>query len=263
MDARGLTAGVVLVWLFGPGCRPIDKCAESGTPCGGNPVGRWTLAGSCQDPTLPSNPVARRTYLGQPITTAGQQPPEPTSADWCADLAYEGPVKGITKLNLPRDTPPIIGGTLEYQDDHSYSAFITNAATTSIDFSASCLTRFGYFPTCGEFNAAFADLAQRQGGIKLPPTAGADAATPEFCADDGAGGCRCTYIIEGDATGANLTGTWSASGSVITHFPASMTLPSQVDFCVAGDSLTLWGHDRMNVLDVVGAPGARTLSLRR
>ncbi len=42
-----------------------------------------------------------------------------------------------------------------------------------------------------------------------------------------------------------------------------MVLPSQVDYCVDGDHLTLWGHDRTNVLDVVGAPGARTLSFTR
>jgi len=42
-----------------------------------------------------------------------------------------------------------------------------------------------------------------------------------------------------------------------------MILPSQVDYCAEGDHLTLWGHDRTNALDVVGAPGARTLSFTR
>jgi hypothetical protein len=268
MNARSLAGALAVVVLaFGTllpaACHTVDKCAENGTPCGGNPVGQWTLASSCQDPALANTAVAKRTYVGQPITTMGERAPEPTSTDWCADLIYDGPAQGIIRLNLPHDTSEIIGGYLYYLDDFTYGAFITNTAITSIDFSQTCITRFGSFPTCSEFSAAFGNFARLQGGIKLPPGSAADATAPDFCTDDGSGGCRCNYVVEADAAGSNLTGTWNASGTVLTHFEGSMVLPSQVDYCADGDRLTLWGHARTNVLDVVGAPGARTLSFTR
>jgi len=264
MNARWLAGALALIALWPTGCRSVDKCAENGTPCGGNPVGQWNLASSCQDPTLPNTAITKRSYVPQPITTAGERAPEPTSTDWCADLDYEGPVQGIVHLNLPHDTPSLLGGYLYYLDDHSYGAFLTSTSTNSFDFSQTCITRFGYFPTCDEFNDAFTDFARLQGGTKpLAGPIGADAASAKFCTDDGQGGCRCDYIAESDAAGSNLTGTWDVNGTVLTHFETSMVLPSQVDFCVDGDRLTLWGHDRTNALDVVGAPGARTLAFSR
>ena len=264
MNARWLAGALAIVALafaalLPAACHSVDKCAESGTPCGGNPVGQWNLASSCQDPVLANTAISKRTYLNQPITTAGEPAPESTSTDWCADLDYEGPAQGIVHLNLPHDTSSLIGGYLYYLDDHSYGAFITSTATGRFDFSKTCITRFGYFPTCDEFNDAFTDFARRQGGTK---PVGTDPAA-KFCTDDGQGGCRCDYIAESDAAGSNLTGTWTTSGSVLTHFENTMVLPSQVDYCVDGDRLTLWGRDRTNALDVVGAPGARTLSFTR
>ena len=81
MTARWLAGALAVVVLaFGAllpaACRTVDKCAENGTPCGGNPVGHWTLASSCQDPILANTAITKRTYLGQPITTAGQRAPE-------------------------------------------------------------------------------------------------------------------------------------------------------------------------------------------
>ena len=144
-----------------------------------------------------------------------------------------GPLQGIVSLNLPHDTSALIGGSLDYLDDHSYGAFITSTASGSFDFSKTYITRFGYFLTCDQFNDAFTDFARRQGGTK---PVGTDQAA-KFCADDGQGGCRCDYIAESDAAGSNLTGTWTTSGPLLTHFENSMILPSQVDYCAEGDHL--------------------------
>jgi hypothetical protein len=240
---RAIAAGIVL--LFGAACAPTDKCANDGTPCGGNPTGDWTLIDSCQDPAYV--PTTQRTHLGQTIDVARTPPPEPASADWCADLKY-GP-SGITALNLPRDTPKILGAYLRYGADNTYGVFLASSATTSFEFSWSCLTRFGYSSTCAQFGEAFANYGANLGGVK------------NTSCQNSENGCRCTYTSESDAAGTNLTGTWSANGSVISHFANSMLLPSQVDFCQdRADHMTVWGRDRTNIFDI---PGVRTLTLQR
>jgi hypothetical protein len=254
MDARWLAAAALgAVLSGGAACRPTDACAETGTACGGDPVGSWTLVDACQDPALVDTAVAKRTYRGQPLVTAGQPPPEPTSSDWCADLVYGA--NGIDFLNLPRDPPRLSGGYISYQAQDgldaggTYGALWTTDDTTSIDFSASCIQRFGYAPACDQFAVAFATFGTTLGGVKNTS-----------CADDGSGGCRCAYTIEADAAGTNLSGQWSAQGGTITHFATNMLLPTQVDYCVRGNEMTLWGHDRTAIM---GLPGVRTVSLLR
>jgi hypothetical protein len=232
--------------LGATGCRPIDACAEKGTPCGGDPVGKWTLAQACQDPAFKIPP--QRPYLDQPVTTARQPPPEPVGTDWCADLKYTS--SGIEALNLPHDTFTLVGAYLVYGEDHTYSATVTSSAKTHIEFSRSCLTRFGFFPSdlCAEFASAFARYGATLGGVK------------DTSCEDSANGCLCTYTVESDAAGSNLNGTWSTNGGVLTHFAGTAVLPSQVDFCSDGDHLTLWGYHRTNIMDIAGA---RTMSLAR
>ena len=229
------------------GCRPTDACAEAATACGGDPIGAWGEVDVCQDPALPDSTIAKRTYRGQSAVTAGQAPPEPTSTDWCSDLVY-GP-NGITFLLLPRDTPRILGASLRYSaaglDDPTrgqYSALVTSSDRTSIEYSASCLERFGYAPgSCAQFGEAFAAYGVGLGGVK-----------ETTCKDSVGGGCLCSYLSESDAAGTNLSGSWSTNGHVLTHYAANMVLPSQVDYCVQGNRMTLWGHDRTNILDFAG-----------
>jgi hypothetical protein len=241
--------------LLGSGCRPVDACAETGVACGGDPVGQWIETDSCQAPALRDTGVAKRTYRGQPIVTTGQAAPEPTSTDWCADLAY-GPT-GITFLNLPRDPPRVLGAYLNYKaDDPSHTsgslgALVTSSDTTQIEFSRSCLTRLGYAVDCVKFGVDFASFGTGLGGVK-----------ETSCRATDQGGCLCAYTVEADAAGSNLSGQWrkTGSGNVLTFFPSNMVLPTQVDFCVEGDRLTLWGHDRTNVLDIAGL---RTMTFDR
>jgi hypothetical protein len=237
--ARLCSAGATFLFLLSTGatgCHANDPCAETGVACGGSPVGRWTLSDACQDPTIRT--TLPRTYLGQPIETAGQAPPEPTTSDWCADLKYTA--SGIEALNLPHDTSRIIGAYIVYGDDHTYSAFVTTSAHTSIEFSFDCLSRFGTFTGCADFGVAFATYGAGLGGVK------------ETDCSDSANGCLCSYTVENDSAGSNLNGTWSANGNVLTHFAGSMVLPSQVDFCTNGDHMTLWGHDGTGIMDLGG-----------
>jgi hypothetical protein len=244
MQARWLTVGAAAALLAGAACRPVDACARSGNACGGDPVGRWTLASACQDPAY--KPPLQRTFLGQPTTEARQPPPDPSTSDWCDDLKYTA--SGIEALNLPKDTPSLIGAYIVYSNDNTYSAFVTSSARTSVEFSSSCLTRFGYSSSCADFGVAFAKYGATLGGVK------------DTSCEDSANGCLCRYTTESDAAGSTLNGTWAASGSVLTHFAGTMVLPTQVDFCVEGDKMTFWGHDRTNILDIAGA---RTLDLNR
>ena len=258
MRARSVLASLLAIvgasLLLGAGCRPTDACAQSGASCGGDPVSQWNEVDACQDPSLLDPAIAKRTYRGQPIVTAGQAPPEPTSTDWCADLVY-GPT-GITFLNLPRDPPRLLGAFLSFQGDDppadttgSYGALVTSSDTTSIEFSQTCLARFGFASSCAQFGAAFAAFGTGLGGVKSTS-----------CADATDGGCLCVYTVEADAAGSNLSGRWRREGNLLTFFASNMVLPTQADYCIEGDRMTLWGHDRTNIMDIAGL---RTLILDR
>lgn len=207
---------------------------------------------SCQDPTF-KLPL-QRTYLGQPATSARQQPPEPASSDWCADLKYTP--SGIEALNLPHDTAALAGAYLIYDgQQHTYGAFITSRSSATVEFSARCLSRFGFFDSCELFGAALAKYGASLGGVKDTSCVPSEL------------GCRCSYTSEADAAGTDLTGKWTANGAVLTHFAGTGVLPSDADFCVQGDTMTLWGHDRTVLFDTgivpAKAPGARTMTLKR
>jgi hypothetical protein len=255
MRAHSAVIGVGAALCFNVGCRPVDACAETGVACGGDPVAQWAEIDSCQDPALLDMAIAKRTYRGQPVVTATQSPPEPTSTDWCADLAY-GP-SGITFLNLPRDPPKLLGAYLVLQGDDppadttgSYGALVTSSDKTSIEFSRTCLTRFGYTSSdCAQFGDAFARFGTGLGGVK-----------ETTCQNATNGGCLCAYTVEADAAGSNLSGRWRRRGSVMTFYPSNMVLPTQVDYCIDGDRMTLSGHDRTNILDIAGL---RTMTLDR
>src|SRR5450432_776573 len=257
---RGGSAAVFVVGVLVPfvaGCRPTDVCAETGSACGGDPVGSWAETDVCQDPTIQDKIAAKQTYFNQPLVPGGQSPPQVTSTDWCSSLQYIG-TSGISFFALPRDTPAIQGAFLSYSagsdGSHTqglYTTLITSSDKTSINYSASCLQRFGYAPgSCADFAAAFAAYGSSLGGIK-----------ETSCQDSGDGGCLCSYLSESDAAGTDLSGIWSSDGHVITHFAGSGVLPTQVDYCVQGNQMTLWGHDRTSILN--SPAGLRTLVLRK
>src|SRR5450432_1461499 len=248
-----LTAALL---LLAGGCKPVDACSETGPACGGDPVGSWVETSVCQDPALQDSLASKQTYRNQPIVPGGQSPPELTSMDWCSSLQYFGP-NGIRVFALPRDTPAVEGAYLSYAPGSSgahtgglYTTLLTSSDRTSINYSASCLQRFGYAPgSCAEFGMAFAAYGSTLGGIK-----------ETSCLDSSDGGCTCSYLSGSDAAGTNLSGIWTASGHVITHYAGSGVLPSQVDYCVQGNQMTLWGHARTSILEL---NGLRTLSLSK
>ena len=80
------------------------------------------------------------------------------------------------------------------------------------------------------------------------------------CADDGNGGCLCSYDIASEPTGGGLSGRWSTQGALITHFADTQSVPSQADVCVGETTMTIWGHDRTWIWD---QPGLRTITLAR
>lgn len=247
-------AGALL--LGATGCKPVDACAETGPACGGDPVGAWIEDTVCQDPALQDSINSKQTYRSQPIVPGGESPPELTSTDWCASLQYFG-AAGIRMFALPRDTPIVRGAYVRYTagaaDDHSngvYGTLLTSSDRTALTYSASCLQRFGYAPgNCAEFGAAFAFYASTLGGIK-----------ETNCLDAVDGGCTCSYLSESDAAGTNLSGIWRSDGHVITHYAGGGTLPTRADYCVRGNQMTLWGHDRTSIFD---SNGLRTMNLHK
>lgn len=257
---RSFFAGAGCLALALAACGMDDPCAEpSGAACGGDPTGEWIVTGSCRDPAYQApNPS---TYYGQPDPMARQPLPEPTSSDWCSDLQYS-PQGGIILFTFPHDTLAIAPGRpVTYDATGRYATLVLTAGTGGVDLSASCLSRFAVL-----FQCAAADASTPLGTRSLTDDLAAYSASfgnyyqDIACADDGAGGCACTYTILSVPGGGGLNGRWSTQGSVLTHFADTMPLPSQADLCVSGDTMTLWGHDQTAIWDQAGL---RTVTLMK
>lgn len=235
-----------------------DECAPTGDACGGDPSGQWTIAGSCRDPVYQSpRPV---TYFGQAETMARQPPPEATSSDWCSYLTYD-PIMGITNFVFPYDTLPITSGRVAYDSGGAYAALLSTTGEGAVDISASCLTRFGAIPTCAPADpGAQAATRSLTDDLRAYSISLGSPFQDITCADDGHEGCACTYTIAFEPSGGGLSGRWSTQSTLMTHFAGTKLIPSQADFCVAGDTMTLWGHDRAAIWD---QPGLRTVNLQR
>jgi hypothetical protein len=132
----------------------------------------------------------------------------------------------------------------------------------SIDLSASCLSRFSTVFQCASFGAATPTPGVRSLTDDLVTFSGKMGTAQQniACADDGTGGCLCTYDLTSDPTGGGLSGNWSTQGPLLTHFGGTNVLPSQVDLCVAGDAMTLWSHGST---DIWGQAGLRTVTMMR
>jgi hypothetical protein len=251
---RSAWLGVALA--LGLGCRMDDDCAPTGDPCGGDPTGEWTIAGSCRDPFYqPPRPV---TYFGQAETMARQPPPEATSSDWCSYLTYD-PTMGITNFVFPYDTLQVTSGRVGYDGGGAYAALLSTTGKGAVDISVSCLTRFGAVPSCRSPAAPPATHSLTDDLRAYSVSLGSPFQDID-CADDGRGGCSCTYTIAFEPSGGGLSGRWSTQATLMTHFAGTKLIPSQADFCVAGDTMTLWGHDRAAIWD---QPGLRTVTLQR
>ena len=241
--------------LLGLGCHGEDPCPEDATPCGGDPTGHWTATSGCRDPFYKT--PDRLTYLGQPQTAAREPLPEATSSDWCSYLVYGA--NGITDFQFPYDTPNLGGVGITFGTDATYSARITAQVYGGVDIPEVCLTRFGVKPICASAGTTPVSPPTRS----LTDDLGAFAATAGSyqsiaCVDAADGGCHCEYHVDFDPT---VGGSFSIDGPVMSLFDSNKRLPSLVDFCVAGDTMTLWGHNRASIWDQV--PGTRTVQLVR
>jgi hypothetical protein len=229
---------------------------------------------ACRDPAF-ATPVPV-TYYQQPVQIARQPAPATASTDWCSGLVL-GSVLGslqATGFTFPHDTLGVSGGQITYTSADSqhqqgdYEAVVDTVGQGSIELSAACLTRMGMSVSCDMVAAALTTFAGMKQGDPGRPCSDSpnEPATCQFfysyqnitCAASAGGGCECSYGVSFSGT---LNGRWSRVGTLLTHNDASRILPSQVDYCVAGQSsLSLWGHDRTSILN---QPGLRTLSLQR
>jgi hypothetical protein len=264
MNARRLAGGIVAITALSAGCQSEDLCAESGTPCGGDVVGVWDIVNSCRDPSYA--PPLPLTYLSQPVGTAREPPTELTSGPWCSYLEFQpGRPAGQKVVNFifPYDTLGVAGGTFTYESDGTFRGLMStslcpappsmsDAAPTpgcvaSMELSASCMTQFGGHPSCSELQAELIQYAASQ---------------PSFrdieCADGADHGCRCNYTVSFEGA---YGGAWRTSGSRLTHSDNSHRLPSQVDYCVSGDTMTMWGSNRTSILD--RPAGIRMLTFKK
>ena len=240
-------------------CRMDDPCAARQSACGGDPTGEWSVSDTCRDPAY-QNPEAV-TYYGQTEPMARQPPPEPTSSDWCSYLIYD-PLKGIQSFTFPHDTLAFVSGHVTYDGAGSYAGLLQAGGTGSVDISASCMTRFSVIFQCAPADAS-TPMGTRSVTDDLTVYSSGSLGAPEqniACADDGSGGCACSYELRSEPSGGGLAGYWSTQGPLLTHFAGTKLIPSQADLCVDGDTMTLWGHDRAAIWDQAGL---RTVTMTR
>jgi hypothetical protein len=252
--------------LVGAGCLALfacsmdDPCAEpEGAACGGDPTGLWEVVDTCRDPAWQApDPV---TYYGQAQNMARQPPPEPTSSDWCSYLLYD-PMKGITQFLFPYDTLEIASGSVSYNGAGLYAGLLSTMGKGSVGISASCLTRFAVISQCAPLDPAAPapDLRSVTDDLAAYSVTLGSPFQNIACADDGSGGCHCTYDIASEPSGGGMAGRWSTQGALLTHFASTKLIPSQADLCVAGDAMTIWGHNRAWIW---GTAGLRTVRLMR
>jgi hypothetical protein len=168
----------------------------------------------------------------------------------------------------------VAGGQITYlsegtsHDQGSYEAVVDTVGQGNIELSAACLTRMGMSVSCDMVASALTNFVGMKAGDPGIPCSDTPNEPPicQFffsyqnitCAARTDGGCQCSYGVSFSGT---FKGRWSRVGTLLTHNDASRILPSQADYCVAGQSsLSLWGHDRTSILN---QPGLRTLSLQR
>ncbi len=253
------------------GCRSQDVTCGDGIPgCGGDPSGTWNVVNACRDPVFlaPYQP----TYSGQPVATARQPNPPLASSDWCASLVLGE--SGITAFTFPHQTLSVSPATqLVYTRDGqaqgTYQATIATDGPGQIDLSTTCLTRLGATLSCDQVTSALQSFAaMRPADPGTPCSDGPDQpGTCQFyfsysniaCVGLLAGGCRCRYDISFSAT---LTGRWQSVGTTLVHSSNRKMLPSEADYCVAGNgqSLSLRGHEQTSLFN---QPGIRSLELQK
>ena len=177
------------------------------------------------------------------------------------DRLYD-PRDGITQFLFPYDTLEIASGTVTYDPIGTYASLLSTMGAGSVGISASCLTRFAVIAQCAPQDPAAPVPGVRSDTDDLAAysvTLGSPFQNIA-CADDGSGGCHCTYEIASEPSGGGLAGRWSTQGSLLTHFAGTKLIPSQADLCVRGDTMTIWGHNRAAIWD---QPGLRTIQLER
>jgi hypothetical protein len=234
--------------ISGAGCVAHDLCADEIAACGGDPTGVWGIDTSCRSPAF-SGPQ-RITYLSQPVAGTGEVAPESSSSDWCASLQYD-PARAagqkVTLFLFSFDALAVGGGTFRYEADGTYRGLMLTSGRAALELSESCITRFGAHPSCAEFGTELAQYAASQPSFR-----------DVHCEDGSRGGCSCSYALSFDGS---YNGRFMAQGGLLTHFSSISTLPSRADYCVSGDAMTMWGHDRTSLFD--SPPGLRTLHLTR
>jgi hypothetical protein len=245
--------GAIVALALLSGCSKGPVCKELAS-CGGDILDKWaqlprgeeTPGTYCQE--ILHNPPVETHLRAQLLPVARQRLPEKATGDWCSELIVTGDMKEAIKNHYYWwEDLPYVEGSLEYLPDGTYRSNLTRKGIVDRWFSRTCLRKYGYGGTCQEFAAALEASNQ-----------GAGEYNGFNCTDSERGGCDCSFeIFEVN----KLFGTYSQSGSTITHFAAApIDHYSQASVCVQGDKIQLTGKDNSFLY---GLPGLRTIEMER
>jgi hypothetical protein len=260
-EAAHLTRSVALLALLSLlGCsgKGVGGACADITACGGDPTGNWKVVSACQfDVEQPKSANDSDTSHYTAPQSPALAPPTTSSAsssgDWCQGLSFITPSDGTNSQFLVRlNSDPVeylLGGEISVAPpDGSTAAFgavLTVQHHFAVHFSPTCLGAHGVPPTCDAMTA--------------------DAAAGQFlnfndfvCENGGDGGCDCTYLYD---EGTTESASYAKLGTQLYIVNATSRLPPRsYDFCVQGDTMTLGGH---NGIDLFGSKDLRSVVMTR
>jgi hypothetical protein len=270
-----LVAACGLLGVFAAGCDKLmqqPNCPAL-SDCGGPvPVGTWILTpghGSCSEhlyvaPTDPRLPMGIVPVARAPL-------PEPALYDWCDQLitkAYDSKT-GIVSVAANFYTPDIQvgGGSVQYNQDGTYSAGLTRTGSYTLTFPSLCMREFG----ATDGNPAVDTTQMMPVGppvdickqLELPlgqAGMGPGSFRNTVCNPDQEGGCVCTFdATETGGGGGNYLALQGEPTLVNLPGPGK-DFPQKVTYCNTGSGLQLTGADGQYLF---GTLGLRTLDLVR
>jgi hypothetical protein len=267
--ARRCGAALTVLTVLVAGCQgkgATGGCGAADSECGGNPVGVWQVASTCEFQAISRPAQNYDTSRGYFAPETGATAPAQTSGPWCWDLSFDK-MGTILSPTAPMPNPDmVLSGTVTFSDDHTYLYLLKATSTTPFHVAYSCFGANGAGLTCDEFaQKAIATIGANS--VYSNPSG-----APPFRCHEAGDGCDCEFdYTETDQNAVGDRGTWFQEGNVIHHYSINgqgiffETSPTRrtvrdATFCQNGDSMVLTGaHGSAIALKA----GTRTLNLMR
>jgi hypothetical protein len=256
------------------GCTTPPYCESMGK-CGGDYLANakdlglksksqeWvaTATDACVDQV--PNPPNPASLLLIPPRPAGQRAVEPATVDWCNNLVLsaDGTIKDfddgwyetLKQFSGWFPSVPLYTAQIEFEQNYQYTVTTTQLVSQHTDFSNACLIAQGVVLSCEHINNQLQQFVEK----KLNTVPGLQATVyHNTCSQTSEAGCSCDYDVSLTSSSA---GPWTAASGKISFFDFDAAPPSQADYCVNANGMSLSGTKGT---DLFNRNSLKTLALR-